>query len=173
MIPAADISEQISLAGTEASGTGNMKLMLNGAVTLGTEDGANVEIHEAVGDDNIIIFGMLAHEVDQLRARGYDPKAYYNNNQTIKEILDFMQRGFCGGDFSAVTGSLLGSDYYMALGDFADYCAAQEKASALYGDREAWSRMSLVNTAKAGRFAIDRLIEDYSRDIWNLKKVEY
>ena len=172
MIPAADISEQISLAGTEASGTGNMKLMLNGAITLGTEDGANVEIHEAVGDDNIIIFGMLAHEVDELRARGYNPQQYYYNNPILKEIIDLIQQGFCGGDFSNVTKQLLGSDYYMALADFADYCAAQEKASVLYNDRDRWNRMSLVNTAKAGRFAIDRLIEDYSRDIWNLKKVE-
>ena len=172
LMPAADISEQISLAGTEASGTGNMKLMLNGAVTLGTEDGANVEIHEAVGDDNIIIFGMLAHEVDRLRAQGYRPGDYYNNNPVIREAVDFMRRDFDGVSFGAIADNLLNFDHYMVLADFADYCNAQAKASELYTDKTRWSQMSLKNIANAGRFSIDRLIEDYSRDIWNLKKVD-
>lgn len=172
LMPAADISEQISLAGTEASGTGNMKLMLNGAITLGTEDGANVEIHEAVGDDNIIIFGMRDNEVDRLRAQGYNPRHYYENNPDIREAVDFLRRDFDGVNFSALADNLLNSDYYMVLADFADYCAAQRKASELFCDKTAWSKMSLANIANAGRFSIDRLIEDYSRDIWNLKKVD-
>ncbi len=172
LMPAADISEQISLAGTEASGTGNMKLMLNGAVTLGTEDGANVEIHEAVGDDNIIIFGMRDNEVDRLRAQGYNPRHYYDNNPDIRAAVDFLRRDFDGVNFSALADNLLSNDYYMVLADFADYCAAQRKASELFCDKQKWGKMSLANIANAGLFSIDRLIEDYSRDIWNLKKVD-
>ncbi len=172
LMPAADVSEQISLAGTEASGTGNMKLMLNGAVTLGTEDGANVEIHEAVGDDNIIIFGMRSGEVDRLRAQGYRPRDYYDNNPEIKAVVDFLRRDFDGVNFSALADNLINNDYYMVLADFADYCAAQKKASELFCDKAKWSKMSLANIANAGRFSIDRLIEDYSRDIWNLEKVD-
>ncbi len=172
LMPAADISEQISLAGTEASGTGNMKLMLNGAITLGTEDGANVEIHEAVGDDNIIIFGMRDNEVDRLRAQGYNPRHYYDNNPDIRAAVDFLRRDFDGVNFSALADNLLSNDYYMVLADFADYCNAQSKASELFCDKTAWSKMSLANIANAGCFSIDRLIEDYSRDIWNLKKVD-
>ena len=172
MMPAADISEQISLAGTEASGTGNMKLMLNGAITLGTEDGANVEIHEAVGDDNIIIFGMLAHEVDQLRARGYRPREYYDNNGKIREAVDFLRNDFGGVSFGALADNMLNSDYYMVLADFADYCCAQDKASALYNDKHKWSQMSLANIANSGIFSIDRLIEEYTHNIWNMTKVD-
>ena len=172
LMPAADVSEQISLAGTEASGTGNMKLMLNGAITLGTEDGANVEIHEAVGDDNIIIFGMRDNEVDRLRAQGYRSRYYYDNNPDIRAAVDFLRRDFDGVNFSALADNLINNDYYMVLADFADYCAAQRKASELFCDKTRWSKMSLANIANAGRFSIDRLIEDYSRDIWNLKKVD-
>ena len=167
MMPAAEISEQISLAGTEASGTGNMKLMLNGAVTLGTEDGANVEIHEAVGDDNIIIFGMRTEEVDRLRAAGYNPAGYYYNNPQLKAAVDYISQGA----FSDIGRSLTNSDYYMALADFSDYCKAQETASALWRDADRWNRMSLVNIAKAGRFAADRSIADYARDIWHASPV--
>ncbi len=172
MMPAADISEQISLAGTEASGTGNMKLMLNGAITLGTEDGANVEIHEAVGDDNIIIFGMYADEVDRLRASGYCPADFYNSNPRLKNAVDFIRGNIEGVSFAQLADNMLSSDYYMALADFASYCEAQERASRLYNDKQIWQKMSLANIAGAGRFSIDRVIEDYSRDIWNLKKVE-
>lgn len=171
MMPAAEISEQISLAGTEASGTGNMKLMLNGAITLGTEDGANVEIHRAVGDENIFIFGMLTEEVNKLRALGYDPMDYYCNNPKIKEAIDFINSGIDGQDFSSIGYSLMHSDYYMALADFADYCKIHEKASAMYKDREAWNRMSLMNIAGAGKFASDRSIEDYANNIWQVKPV--
>ena len=171
LMPAADVSEQISLAGTEASGTGNMKLMLNGAVTLGTEDGANVEIHEAVGDDNILIFGMLAHEVDALRAQGYHPEAFYANHERIRRAVDFLHGEIGGVSFAPLAENLIHRDYYMVLADFLSYCEAQEKASRLYLDQPAWRRMSLANIAGAGRFSIDRVIEDYNREIWNLKKV--
>lgn len=172
MIPSADISEQISLASTEASGTGNMKLMMNGAVTLGTEDGANVEIHNAVGDDNIIIFGMHTPEVLNLQKNGYSPLKYYNNNANLKEALDFIGKGIDGQSFENIYNSLKNNDRYMALADYSDYCAAQRKATELYNNREVWSRMSLVNTAKSGIFSADRSIEDYARDIWKVKPVE-
>lgn len=172
IIPAADVSEQISLAGTEASGTSNMKFMINGAVTLGTEDGANVEIHEAVGDDNIVIFGMRDYEVDALRARGYYPQDYYNNNNRIANAINFIKKGICSTDFTDLAATMLNNDYYMALADFADYCEAQEKISRLYNDRNTWNKISLTNIANAGIFSIDRLIEDYANNIWNLKKVD-
>ncbi len=172
MIPAAEISEQISLASTEASGTGNMKLMMNGAVTLGTEDGANVEIHKAVGDDNIIIFGMQTPEVLSLQKSGYSAIQYYNNNPQLKAALDFIGKGIAGKPFDNIYNTLKNFDHYMALGDFADYRKAQAKASALYRDRDTWNRMSLTNIAKSGIFAADRSIEDYAKNIWNLKPVK-
>ncbi|MEE1278822.1 MAG: glycogen/starch/alpha-glucan family phosphorylase, partial [Acutalibacteraceae bacterium] len=167
LIPAADISEQISLASTEASGTGNMKLMMNGAITLGTDDGANVEIHDAVGDDNIIIFGMKTPEVLRLRKSGYSPISYYNNNPQLREAIDFIGKTLEKGAFSDLANTLRTVDHYMALADFSDYCAAHKKADALYGDSERWNRMSLINIAYSGRFAADRSIADYARDIWN------
>ena len=172
MIPSADISEQISLASTEASGTGNMKLMMNGAITLGTEDGANVEIHKAVGDDNIIIFGMHTPEVLSLQKNGYSPARYYNNNPELKESLDFIGKGIAGQPFENIYNSLRTNDRYMALADFADYRKAQQKASALYNDREKWNKMSLVNIAKSGIFAADRSIDDYAKNIWHLKPIK-
>ncbi len=171
MIPSADMSEQISLASTEASGTGNMKLMLNGAITIGTEDGANVEIHRAVGDDNIIIFGMKTPEVLELRARGYSPIGYYNNNPELRAAVDFM--GNIGGEnFSDLRSVFMNTDYYMAFADFNDYCAAQRRASELYADRDRWNRMSLANIAAAGIFSADRSIEDYADKIWNVKPAD-
>ena len=172
MIPSADISEQISLASTEASGTGNMKLMMNGAITLGTEDGANVEIHKAVGDDNIIIFGMQTPEVLSLQKNGYSPAQYYNNNPELKQALDFIGKGIAGQPFENIYNSLKNNDRYMALADFADYRKAQQKASTLYNDREKWNKMSLVNIAKSGIFAADRSIDDYAKNIWHLKPVK-
>ena len=172
MIPSADISEQISLASTEASGTGNMKLMMNGAITLGTEDGANVEIHKAVGDDNIIIFGMQTPEVLSLQKNGYSPAQYYNNNPVLRQALDFIGKGIAGQPFDSIYNSLKNNDRYMALADFADYQKAQKKASALYGDREKWNKMSLVNIAKSGIFSADRSINDYAENIWHLKPVK-
>ncbi|MBE6750597.1 MAG: glycogen/starch/alpha-glucan phosphorylase [Ruminococcaceae bacterium] len=172
MIPSADISEQISLASTEASGTGNMKLMMNGAITLGTEDGANVEIHNAVGDDNIIIFGMQTPEVLSLQKHGYSPIGYYNNNPELREALDFIGKGTLGQQFDNIYNSLKNYDRYMALADFADYRKAQQKASELYNDKNVWNRMSLTNIAKSGIFSADRSIEDYARDIWNVKPLK-
>ena len=172
MIPSADISEQISLASTEASGTGNMKLMMNGAITLGTEDGANVEIHKAVGDDNIIIFGMQTPEVLALQKQGYSPYEYYNNNAELRAALDFIGAGFAGQSFDDIYYSLKNHDNYMALADFADYRKAQQTASELYRNRDKWNKMSLTNTAKSGIFAADRSIEDYARDIWKVEPVK-
>lgn len=170
LMPAADISEQISLAGTEASGTGNMKLMINGAVTLGTMDGANVEIHDAVGDDNIFIFGMSTPEVEELKHRGYNPQNYYNNNAELHNTIDFINRcGIAGKQFPEIGGTILNHDPYMVLADFADYRRAQHLAVETFADREKWNRMSLMNISGAGRFAADRAINDYARDIWHTK----
>ncbi|MBQ1183548.1 MAG: glycogen/starch/alpha-glucan phosphorylase, partial [Clostridia bacterium] len=171
MIPSAEISEQISLASTEASGTGNMKFMLNGAITLGTEDGANIEIHEAVGDDNIIIFGMRTPEVLALRNQ-YHPGRYYDNNPKLRRAVDFITNGINGAQFPALSKALRGNDYYMAFADFEDYCAAQEKASELYKDTNKWNKMSLINIANAGIFSADRSIYDYATKIWNAKPLE-
>lgn len=172
LMPSADISEQISLAGTEASGTGNMKFMINGAITLGTEDGANVEIHEAVGDDNIIIFGMSNQEVVNLKKSGYNPMAYYNNNQIIKGAIDEMSVGFGKIRYDDIARSLINSDPYMVLADFADYAAAQQKSSVLYNDKYLWNNMSLVNIANAGRFAGDRAIKEYADNIWGASPIK-
>lgn len=171
LVPAADISEQISLAGTEASGTGNMKLMLNGAVTLGTEDGANVEIHEAVGDDNIVIFGMTADEARELK-KVYNPRQYYYNNPRIRQTVDLAQRGFAGHSFETVASSLLERDEYMVLADFESYCRAHEKIDEIYKQKNVFAGMSLVNIARAGRFSSDRAVAEYASNIWNCKPVK-
>lgn len=172
LMPAADISEQISLAGTEASGTGNMKLMLNGAITLGTMDGANIEIFDAVGEDNILIFGMKTPEVEQLKRRGYNPQNYYNNNAELHNTIDFINRvGIAGKQFPEIGGTLLNNDPYMVLADFADYRRAQQEAVRTYADRTDWNRKSLMNISGAGRFAADRAINEYARDIWHTKSV--
>ncbi|MGI6279866.1 MAG: glycogen/starch/alpha-glucan phosphorylase [Acutalibacteraceae bacterium] len=171
MIPSAEISEQISLASTEASGTGNMKLMMNGAITFGTEDGANVEIHEVVGDDNIIIFGLQTHEVLEMQKRGYSPLQYYNNNPELRAALDFIGNGIAGQNFENIYNSLKNYDRYMALADYSDYCKAQKKATQLYCDFEKWNRMSLVNIAKSGIFSADRSVEEYAKNIWKIRPV--
>ncbi len=169
LMPAAEISEQISLAGTEASGTGNMKLMLNGALTLGTYDGANVEIHEAVGTDNIFIFGMRTHEVNELRMRGYNPQGYIDSNPTIKNVIDRMYNGINGAKFDELANSIKNKDFYMALADFDSYRGTQSYISEVYKNANDWNRKSLFNIAGAGRFSADRAVQDYARDIWNLK----
>ncbi len=170
LMPAADISEQISLAGTEASGTGNMKLMINGAVTLGTMDGANVEIHEAVGDDNIIIFGMNVDEVNAKKG-SYNPMNVYNNNDVVKKAVDTMQYGINGQQFTDIATMLKTTDTYMTLEDFASYQQAQAYASECYRDKMKWQKMSLANIAGAGIFSADRSVSEYARDIWGLKKI--
>ncbi|MBR3816369.1 MAG: glycogen/starch/alpha-glucan phosphorylase [Clostridia bacterium] len=167
LMPAADISEQISLAGTEASGTGNMKFMINGALTLGTLDGANVEIHEAVGDDNMFLFGMTTREAVELKNRGYQPMNYYNNNAELRKVIDFIQKGINGKQFPEIGNTIIHHDPYMVLADFADYRKAQKYIDTVWKDRDRWNRMSLMNIAGAGRFAADRAINDYARDIWH------
>ena len=169
LMPAAEISEQISLAGTEASGTGNMKLMLNGALTLGTYDGANVEIHEAVGTDNIFIFGMRTPEVNELRIRGYHPEEYINNSQVIRDVIQRMYNGINGATFDEVANSIRTKDFYMALADFDSYRGTQHYISDVYKNQLDWNKKSLYNIAGAGRFSADRAVTDYARDIWNLK----
>lgn len=169
LMPASEISEQISLAGTEASGTGNMKQMLNGAITLGTMDGANVEIHGAVGDENIITFGMSAEDVVS-RKSGYNPEKYYNENGIIRAAVDRMTGGVNGNSFEEIANSLKHSDPYMVLADFDSYAIAQAYSSEVYKDQKKWQQMSLANIAVAGIFSADRSVEDYARDIWGLKK---
>ena len=172
LMPAADISEQISLAGTEASGTGNMKLMMNGAVTLGTMDGANVEIYDAVGAENIIIFGMNTKEVTELRRSGYVPMNYYNNNAEIHSVIEFINKGIGGKTFGEISNTAIHHDPYMALADFADYRAKQKKAVEIRKDMDRWNRMSLMNISGAGVFAADRSINDYARDIWHVEPLK-
>ena len=173
LMPAADISEQISLAGTEASGTGNMKLMLNGAVTLGTLDGANVEIHDAVGDDNIFIFGLKTPEVMQLQKKGYNPMEYMYNNDVLKSAVEFIQAGVNGKSFGEISSSLMNVDQYMALADFADYQKAQQLSAKAYQDKEKFARMSLMNISGAGIFSADRSIMDYANNIWHTQPVKF
>ncbi|MDD6567464.1 MAG: glycogen/starch/alpha-glucan phosphorylase [Eubacteriales bacterium] len=173
LMPAADISEQISLAGTEASGTGNMKLMLNGAITLGTLDGANVEIHDAVGDDNIFIFGLKTPEVMELQKKGYNPMEYMYNNDTLKSAIEFIQAGVNGKSFGEISSSLMNVDQYMALADFADYQKAQKLSADAYQDKERFARMSLMNISGAGVFSADRSIMDYANKIWHTQPVKF
>ncbi len=174
VMPASDVSEQISIAGKEASGTGNMKFMINGAVTMGTMDGANIEIHERVGDENIIIFGMRADEVEELNKRGYEPASFYNSNPRIKAVIDGLRSGIAGVQFNEIADSLvMGSDHYKVLADFASYCDAQDKLDKAYSDKMRWARMSLMNTANAGFFSSDRAVQEYVDRIWHLKPVKF
>ena len=172
LMPASEVSEQISLAGTEASGTGNMKFMLNGAITLGTLDGANVEIADAAGHENEIIFGMLTPEVNALKGMGYHPNAFINGDNTAMAVLDFLEKGWNGENFSEVTSNLRNSDPYMVMADFKDYRRAQHDLQELYRDKQKWNHMSLMNISNAGIFSADRSIMDYARDIWGATPVK-
>ena len=172
LMPASEVSEQISLAGTEASGTGNMKFMLNGAITLGTLDGANVEIADAAGHENEIIFGMLTPEVNALKGMGYHPNAFINGDNTAMAVLDFLEKGWNGENFSEVTSNLRNSDPYMVMADFKDYRRAQHDLQELYRDKQKWDHMSLKNISNAGIFSADRSIMDYARDIWGATPVK-
>ena len=172
LMPASEVSEQISLAGTEASGTGNMKFMLNGAITLGTLDGANVEIADAAGHDNEIIFGMLTPEVNALKGMGYHPSAFISGDNTAMAVLDMLEKGWNGENFSEVTNNLRNSDPYMVMADFKDYRRAQQMVQQLYQDKKKWNHMSLMNIANAGIFSADRSIMDYARDIWGATPVK-
>lgn len=173
MIPAADISEQISVAGKEASGTGNMKLMINGAVTVGTLDGANVEIFEQVGNDNIFIFGMNTEQVRELWHRGYHPQEFVSSDEELKDVIDMLTSGVLGRRFDDIASSLLtnrygAADQYMTLADFADYRRVQSDVSQAFKDKDAFTEKSLVNIAKAGVFSADRSVKEYAEKIWKL-----
>jgi starch phosphorylase len=176
IFPASELSEQISTAGTEASGTGNMKMALNGALTIGTLDGANIEIHEEVGEDNIFIFGLTTQEVADLRKRGYNPLDYYNGNAELKQALDMIGSGFFSVEeperYRAIHESLLRyGDNYLLLADYAGYIAAQDRVSVLYQDQEEWTRRAILNVAHMGKFSSDRTIQEYADKVWGVKAV--
>ncbi len=171
LIPAADLSEQISLAGKEASGTGNMKFMINGALTIGTLDGANVEIRQQVGDENMFLFGLKAGEADGLVNSGYMPSAWYQNNPRLKAAIDSIGSGLLGEKFTDLTLSLLTYDTYLLLADYESYRLAQARANDAYNDQTHWSRMALRNIAGAGIFAADRAVREYADHIWHLKAI--
>ena len=177
LFAAADVSEQISTASKEASGTGNMKFMLNGALTLGTMDGANVEIVEEVGIENAIIFGMSADEVMKYeREGGYYPRDIFNNNQAVRKVLTQLVDGtYSGYDtelFRELYDALLNQDQYFILKDFDSYCDAQNRVNEWYKNEEAWAKAAMLNTAKCGKFTSDRTIEEYAKEIWKLDKVK-
>ena len=178
LMPASEISEQISLAGKEASGTGNMKFMINGALTVGTLDGANVEMAQRVGDENIFIFGLKADEVDEIWASGYNSSAYYNQDPEMRKIIESLIIGFNGTSFAEIANYLLRNapvaDPYMCLADYESYRKTQAKVNALYrSDKLSWNRKSLMNIAAAGYFSADRSIRDYATNIWNLKQLNH
>jgi glycogen phosphorylase len=177
IIPAADLSEQISTAGTEASGTGNMKFALNGALTIGTLDGANIEIMEEVGRDNIFIFGLNADEVAALKERGYNPRDYYSRQPELKLVLDMMAGGsFSPGNpdlFKPIVDALLNQgDSYLVLADYASYIACQADVARLYLDQDEWARRAILNSAGMGRFSSDRTIAEYAAEIWDVHTEE-
>ena len=173
IMPASDVSEQISIVGKEASGTGNMKFMINGAVTIGTMDGANIEIHENVGAENIFIFGLLAHEIDELNRNGYEPSRYYQSNARIRAVIDGLHRGIAGVNYSEIADSLMfGGDTYKVFADFDSYCDAHNRLDRAYSDKKRWAGMSLMNTAGAGFFSSDRSVQEYADRIWHLQPVK-
>lgn len=173
--PAADLSEQISLAGKEASGTGNMKFAMNGAITVGTLDGANIEIREEVGKGNFFLFGLTAAEVYQLKASGYNPRHYYESDSELKEVIDSLTSGeFSAGDqqlFGPLVDSLLRDDPYLLMADYRSYIKVLDEVERAVNDREHWLRMSILNTAHSGKFSSDRTIREYASEIWNLTPV--
>ena len=176
IIPAADLSEQISTAGKEASGTGNMKLSLNGALTIGTLDGANVEIGEEVGDDNIFIFGLTVEEVEALWNNGYSSMDYYWGDEELRDVIDWLCSDYFSGEkeaFANIRHSLLeGGDQFLVLADYASYIEAQDRVGEAFKDKENWARMAILNTARVGKFSSDRTIQEYADEIWNLPSVK-
>jgi starch phosphorylase len=170
--PAADLSEQISTAGKEASGTGNMKFMMNGALTIGTLDGANVEIREEVGEDNFFLFGLTAEQVERTKRNGYQPGRWLEGNAELRQSLDLIASGhFSNGDgsvFAPLVDNLRSVDPYLVLADYAAYVACQEQVSAAWHDVDRWTRMSILNTARSGKFSSDRAIQEYCDEIWHV-----
>jgi len=175
IFPAAELSEQISTAGKEASGTGNMKFAMNGALTIGTLDGANVEIREAVGPENFFLFGLTEGEIQALRGSGYRPRERYEADPELRAVIDALADGtFARGDrslFQPIVDSLLGEDPWLLLADFRSYLERQAEVERAYGDPERWTRMSILNTARMGYFSSDRSIGDYCRDVWRVSPV--
>jgi starch phosphorylase len=176
IIPASDLSEQISTAGFEASGTGNMKFALNGALTIGTMDGANIEIREEVGDENIFIFGLLAKEVVQFKQNGYNPRQYYEKNYELKKAVNMIASNYFNknepGIFDEMIDGLMNVDYYCIFADYESYIKSQEKVSKLYSDIEEWTKKSMLNVARIGKFSSDRAIKEYAEKIWGVKKIK-
>ncbi len=173
--PAAELSEQISTAGKEASGTGNMKFALNGALTIGTLDGANIEIREAVGGSNFFLFGLTAEEVTELKAKGYNPWHYYNTNPSLQQAIAQIASGYFSPNdpdlFQPLVDSLMYQDEYLLLADYQAYVDCQERVSKAYLDQEQWLKMSIFNVARMGKFSSDRTISEYAAEIWNVKPV--
>ena len=177
IIPGSELSEQISTAGTEASGTGNMKFALNGALTIGTMDGANIEIHDEVGAENIFIFGLDVAEANALRAGSYDPSEYYNADADLRRTLDMIRNGYFSPNdplrYKPLLDSLLrGGDHFLLLADYADYVRCQADVDALYLDQKAWTRRAILNVANMGKFSADRTIHSYAKDIWNIQPLD-
>jgi glycogen phosphorylase len=174
--PAADLSEQISTAGKEASGTGNMKFSLNGALTIGTLDGANVEIREEVGAENFFLFGLTAEQVERRKREGYRPWLEYESNAELREVIDQLSSGyFAHGDrglFRPLVDSLLGHDEYMVLADYVAYVAGQEAVDRAWQDTDLWTKMSILNVARSGKFSSDRSIRQYCQEIWNVEPMQ-
>jgi starch phosphorylase len=164
------------MAGLEASGTGNMKFTLNGALTIGTMDGANIEIREEVGEENIFIFGLLADEVVKLKTSGYNPRSYYESNKMLKRVIDMIGSDFFNknepGLFKSIIDGLLGVDYYCLLADYQAYVDAQDKVSNLYMNSDEWTKMAILNVARVGKFSSDRSIKEYAEKIWKVEPVK-
>jgi starch phosphorylase len=175
IIPASDLSEQVSTAGFEASGTGNMKFALNGALTIGTMDGANIEIREEVGDDNIFIFGLLAEEVEELK-QDYNPKDYYNRIPELKRVIDMIANDHFNpkepGIFKDIIDSLMNVDYYCLFADYESYIKTQDEVSKLYSNQDEWTKKSILNVARIGKFSSDRSVKEYADKIWKVKPVK-
>lgn len=175
IIPATELSEQISTAGMEASGTGNMKFALNGALTIGTLDGANVEMLEEVGKDNIFIFGLTAKQVQEKKAQGYNPRIYYQDNAELRETLEMINTGYFNREnpylYNDIYNSLVYDDYYLLFADYFEYVKMQEKVDEIYLNKNVWTKMSILNTANMGKFSSDRTITQYANDIWKIKPV--
>ena len=172
LMPASEVSQQISLAGKEASGTGNMKFMINGAVTFGTYDGANIEIKQSCGANNFIQFGMLPEEAKALAQEGYNPKKYIARSKVLQDVLAVLEGGIEGNYFNEIVDNLVNSDPFMVCADFDSYHNAQIELQRIYSNRMRWAKMSLMNIANAGMFSADRAIEDYAQNIWHLQKVK-